>query len=98
MAYAEVKVEREEKPKGAKLHHLEIHPGDGRRGGHIVEHHMHGNGMDYKPPMKHVFGKDEGPEMMAHIARHAKVKMSEGEERREKVDDHEAEESEGGEG
>lgn len=72
MAYAEVKVEKKEARGRKKLHHIEIHPA--KNGGHMVQHHYH-HDMTYHEPEHHVFGPEQGEEMMAHVMKHAKVKM-----------------------
>lgn len=62
---------RDKKPK-KELDHLRVRKAD--NGGHIVEHHFSHFEHD---PEHHAFGKDEGPEMMDHIAHHmgANVEM-----------------------
>lgn len=59
------------KSQGRKLDHLRIHKGEG--GGHIVEHHYQDDGMVFHKPAQHVFGEDEGPEMLQHVAKHMGV-------------------------
>jgi hypothetical protein len=66
-----------EKRSYKKLSHIEIKPVKGENGGHIVTHHYQSDGMSYKAPETHMFGKDEGSEMMAHVAKHMKVSMPE---------------------
>ena len=61
--------------KGKRIHHLEIH--NGEDGGHRVVHHFHDDGMAYYPPKEHMFGKDEGHEVMAHVAKHAGIEHGE---------------------
>lgn len=68
-----------------KLHHLEIHPGspnDGKFHGATVEHHFEremghnsarGMYMDDPPTEKHMFGDDQGHDMLAHIANHMAI-------------------------
>ena len=85
MAHAMATVEREETRGRKKLHHLEIHPA--KNGGHMVMHHFSSD-RGYQEPATHVFGPDEGEEMMAHVAKHAKVKMSEPEEKEEQAELH----------
>lgn len=57
-----------------KLHHMEIEPVKGANGGHIVTHHYQSEGMDYHKPQTHLFSKEEGSEMLAHVAKHLGVK------------------------
>lgn len=67
-----------------KTHHvirrIEIEPAE--NGGHTVTHHFretphhsakHGIGMAYTEPEHHVFGPDEGHEMLAHVANHLEI-------------------------
>jgi hypothetical protein len=63
-----------------KLHHIEIEPVKGENGGHIVTHHYHSDGMSYKAPETHMFGKEDGAELMDHLAKHLKVAMPEDKE------------------
>ena len=92
MALAESRMEKHETRGRKKLHHLEVHPA--HNGGHMVMHHYHSSGA-YQEPATHVFGPDQGHEMMAHIAKHAKVKMGEAEEKAEPESERKAEETEG---
>ena len=62
-----------EKRSYKKLHHIEIEPVKGENGGHIVTHHFHTDGMEYKKPEVHMFGKDEGSELVAHLSKHLKI-------------------------
>lgn len=55
---------REKKSK-KELDHLRIHKAE--NGGHIVEHHF--SSFEHEPE-KHVFGQDEGPELLDHVADH----------------------------
>jgi hypothetical protein len=58
---------KERKPKKV-LSHLEIH--EGEDGGHVVKH----NFTHYEhAPEEHVFGKGEGPELLAHVAKHMNI-------------------------
>jgi hypothetical protein len=66
------------KSQGRKLDHLRIHKGEG--GGHVVEHHFQEDGLMYHKPASHVFGADEGPEMLQHVAKHMGVTNPEQEE------------------
>ena len=61
-----------------KLSELVIRPG--ANGGHMVEHRF-SNYRGYQEPKTHVFGPEQGEEMMAHVAKHAKVKIGEAEEK-----------------
>ena len=73
MAYAQAVMEHGSERRGRrKLHHLEVHPA--HNGGHAVHHHYHQGDGAYREPAVHVFGPEEGHEMMKHIAKHAKVK------------------------
>lgn len=67
-----------------KKHHvirrIEIEPAE--NGGHTVTHHFketphhsskHGIGMSYTEPEHHVFGPEEGHEMLAHVANHLHI-------------------------
>ena len=56
-----------------KLDHLRIYPGED--GGHTVEHHYSEDGLILHRPKTHVFGKDEGLDLMSHIADAAGVKI-----------------------
>lgn len=63
------------------LHHIEIHPAE--NGGHTVSHHYRemsrdpkahsGVSMMHHEPETHVFGKEEGHDMLAHVANHLKI-------------------------
>lgn len=64
-----------EKRSYSRLHHLEVHRVRGENGGFKVMHHRESEGMTYHPPQEHLFGKDEGREMIAHVARHMGVDM-----------------------
>jgi hypothetical protein len=68
MAYRESKTPHS---KGKVLDHLRVKEAEG--GGHTVEHHYAEDGMMYHKPKVHVFGKDEGAELMAHVSKHANV-------------------------
>ena len=70
----------------AKIHHIEIHPGhpkDGKFHGATVEHHhereySHSSGrgltMGETPEEeKHMFGEQDGHEMLAHLANHLHI-------------------------
>lgn len=69
------------KSKGKKLDHIRVRQADG--GGHVVEHHFSEDGMAYHKPATHVFGEDEGAEMLAHVSKHMKVKAGEAKEEAE---------------
>jgi len=69
MAYRE---SRTPHSKGKVLDHLRVK--EAEDGGHTVEHHYAEDGMVFHKPKVHVFGKDEGAEMMAHVSKHANVK------------------------
>ena len=87
-----------------KLHHIEIHPAE--NGGHTVQHHYKeemsrsrdahaGMMMRHVEPEHHVFGPDEGHEMLAHVANHLNVPV-EGKKGREdeEMDDEDGDEDE----
>ena len=74
MEHAKVTMEKPETRGRKKLHHLEIHPA--KNGGHMVMHHF-ASDNGYQEPATHVFGPEQGEEMMDHVAKHAKVKMPE---------------------
>ena len=76
-----------------KMRRMMIEPAE--NGGHMVTHEMApqmshsgkmGVGMAYKEPEKHVFGKEEGHEMLAHIANHLAIKEPEEGETEEEAD------------
>jgi hypothetical protein len=80
--------------KKHELHHLEIHPA--KNGGHTVHHHFmpkpasrSGAFMGPEEPEHHVFGPEEGHEMLAHVAHHLGIKPV-----AEREEDEEPEESE----
>ena len=64
-----------------ELTKIEIVPAE--NGGHIVTHHLkakmrmdsrsHSGMAHYVEPEQHVFGKDEGHEMLRHLAEHLKI-------------------------
>lgn len=60
----------ERKAHPAKLSHLRIE--EGEQGGHLVEHVME-HGMTYHEPEKHVFGKGQGAELLAHLKKHLHI-------------------------
>jgi hypothetical protein len=57
-----------------KLHHIEIEPVKGPKGGHMVTHHY--GGMEHQPD-RHMFDKKgyaaDGGHMMEHLYSHLKV-------------------------
>lgn len=55
----------------AQLSHIRIE--EGEKGGHLVEHHME-HGMHYSEPEKHVFGKEHGKELIAHLVKVLHIK------------------------
>jgi hypothetical protein len=70
-------------PAMGSIERMEIRPAE--NGGHVVTHHMKakmardskshsGMAMGYSEPETHVFGKDEGHEMLAHVANHLHIK------------------------
>jgi hypothetical protein len=86
------------KPKFEELRKIEIEPA--QNGGHTVTHHRKpkmskdrhahaGMSMGYEEPAHHVFGKEEGHEMLAHIANHLGIEAgtSEGKEEGQEEED-----------
>ena len=80
------------KKESRKLMRMEIEPAE--NGGHTVRHHYKENlrrdshshsgvFMGASEPEHHVFGPDEGHEMLAHIANHLQIPEGEGEENEE---------------
>lgn len=71
----------------SKIRRIEIEPSE--NGGHTVTHHLkekpmhstkHGMiGSGYQEPERHVFGKEEGHEMIAHVAEHLGINAGRGE-------------------
>ena len=66
--------------KKKAIRRMEIEPAE--NGGHMVTHHFKetpshsskmGMSMAYQEPEKHVFGPEEGHEMLAHIANHLEI-------------------------
>lgn len=74
----ELKMAQSPASKGKRLDHLRVSMGEG--GGHVVEHHYAEDGMQYHKPKTHVFGKDEGSDLMAHIGKHMGVQSEPAEE------------------
>ncbi|SRR6266404_2586015 len=58
---------------GKKLHHIEIMPG--KRGGAVVTHHYHSDGMHFHEP--DIFPMGKGPEVVHHLMDHLGVKENE---------------------
>lgn len=62
-----------------EIRRMEIEPAE--NGGHMVTHYMKESpskgGMAYQEPEKHVFGADEGHDMLAHIANHLEIPVEE---------------------
>ena len=62
-----------------EIRRIEIEPAE--NGGHTVTHHYkdavrhgkHGDVSRYVEPEHHVFGPDEGHEMLAHVANHLAI-------------------------
>lgn len=93
-----------------EIRRIEVEPAE--NGGHTVTHHFKeekvkdrhahsGISMGYTEPEHHVFGKDEGHAMLAHIANHLQIPEPGGEKEREKEvtdDDHEEEDGSNEEG
>jgi hypothetical protein len=62
-------------PGGKGVHHLEVTPT--HNGGHVVRHVMHG--AEFGEAQEHAFGPEQGHEVLAHIAKHAKIEVGSGE-------------------
>jgi hypothetical protein len=85
-----------------EIRRIEIEPAE--NGGHTVTHHLkpaqrqgrHGMMEIYMEPEHHVFGADEGHEMLAHVANHLAIPEAEEPDEPEK-DEGEEEEAEPGE-
>lgn len=66
-----------------EIRRIEIEPAE--NGGHTVTHHYkeqvkrgrHGESHHYVEPEKHVFGPEEGHEMLAHVANHLAIPETE---------------------
>ena len=80
--------------KGSKIRRMEITPADS--GGHMVTHYLketpshsskNGMQMEYHEPETHVFGAEEGHEMLAQVANHLHVKEMHEEESDDKDND-----------
>ena len=56
-----------------KLAYLRLTPGED--GGHTVEHHYAEDGLVLHKPKTHVFGKDEGRELLSHLVEHAGINL-----------------------
>ena|ERR1035438_2614618 len=73
-----------EKRSYKKLQSIELRPVKGENGGVIAEHHYQSDGMNYKAPETHIFGKDgmsaSGEHLMEHISKHMKIPAAKGEE------------------
>lgn len=67
--------------KGKKLDHIRVKAAED--GGHTVEHHYAEDGMTFHRPKMHVFGKDEGEDMLNHVAKHMGVKRTPSQEEEE---------------
>lgn len=85
--------------------HLRIYHGsngEGKPEGYVVEHHYRMEGGEgYNPtpePEKVPFGKDQGEEMLAHIAKHMNVDSAENKENEDAGREQEHETGEGGGG
>jgi hypothetical protein len=46
-------------------------------GGHIVEHRFNSGDGPYHEPEQHVFGTGDGKKLLAHVAKHMNIKVSE---------------------
>jgi len=64
------------KPKVEPRHIHAIRIEIGKDGGHVVHHEMRGGGPEDfggGEEQPHIFGKEDGEKLMAHIQKHAKV-------------------------
>ena len=78
-----------------ELTKIEIEPST--NGGHIVTHRMkakmrldlrsHSGVSQYVEPEQHVFGKDEGHEMLRHLAEHLTIAEPKGAKEEDEEDD-----------
>ena len=78
-----------------ELTRIEIVPAE--NGGHTVTHHMkpkmrvdgrsHSGMTQYVEPQHHVFGKNEGHEMLRHLAEHLEIAEPKGEKESDEEDD-----------
>lgn len=77
ISYGEALSLNQRTSRGAKkkIDHLRIHRAD--NGGHLIEHHFESSSGPYQEPEQHVFAKDEGEKLMAHVAHHMGVEPSE---------------------
>ena len=73
--YREAKAEKRGSYK--KLHHIEIEPIKGEKGGYMVTHHYQTEGMSQRNPDRHMFDKQgyaaDGGHLMEHLYSHLKV-------------------------
>lgn len=85
--------------KKKMMRRMEIEPAE--NGGHMVTHHYKesphhsskmGMSMAYQEPEKHVFGPEEGHEMLAHIANHLSIPEGKKIEEPERESEEEADE------
>lgn len=60
-------VERAAPKERKKLDHIRVKKAKG--GGHMVEHHFASQRNSYSEPEPHVFGKDEGDKLLAHVGK-----------------------------
>lgn len=64
-----------------EIRRMEIEPAE--NGGHMITHYYKeqagrvNEAMRYHEPEKHVFGADEGHDMLAHIANHLEIPVEE---------------------
>ena len=70
VGYAEALNSRPEKPKAGKKELRSIEISKAENGGHIVEHRFENGDGPYHSPEQHVFGKDEGAKLTAHLKEH----------------------------
>lgn len=60
--------------RGKVLDHITVHRAEG---GHVVTHHYALDGPIVHRPKEHVFGDNEGEELLLHVAKHMGVQPKE---------------------
>jgi hypothetical protein len=86
-----IEVKAPEKRSYRQLEQIHIKKVKGPNGGHLVMHHFAPSETAYHKPQEHMFGKDEGSDLMAHLAKHLGVKgEASGEEKAEPENQEEA--------
>ena len=92
--YREARAEEGKRGSYKKLHHIEIEPIKGDKGGFMVSHHYQYNAESgQRNPDRHMFDKEgyaaDGGHLMEHLYSHLKVPKPEA-----KAEEHEGPESE----